>query len=268
MTSTTVSPSLTVAPSLTFQIASDLHLEKVDELRPKVEDFITPSCEILVLAGDIGSIYKIEQLEYFLKSACGLFHYVFYVPGNNEYYLPEKGNFKFIPFERLRAQLRQLEEKISNLVIFDQTSVRIDDVLFIGCTLWSDLQETRFPRFFMKIPDMTDARYRFLHAADLKYIKEMLSYCAEKKLKSIIVTHHVPSFTPMTEKQSQFKYKNLYASNLEALIVESAPLYWIYGHIHQNSVVEIEKTKLLCNQHGKPRDHVSNYLKNYTVTLF
>jgi len=256
------------ASSLTFQIASDLHLEFLEDPTPKVEDFITPSSDILVLAGDIGSIYKIEQLEHFLKSACGMFEYVFYVPGNNEYYTPKNGNYKFVPFEKLKASLIQLEEKIYNLVIFDQTSVRIDDILFIGCTLWSDLQETHFPRFFMKIPDMTDAKYRSLHAADLRYIDEMLSYSSEKKLKSIIITHHVPSFKPMTEKQLKFKYKNLYASNLEAFILEKEPLYWIYGHIHQNSNVVIGKTKLLSNQHGKPQDNVHNYSKNYAVTLF
>lgn len=254
--------------SLTFQIASDLHLEFRDDPRPKIEDFVTPSCEILVLAGDIGSIYKIEQLEFFLQSACKAFEYVFYVPGNNEYYMPRNGSFKFIPFDELKVRLLELEKKINNLVIFDQTCVRIDDFLFIGCTLWSDLQETRFPRFFMKIPDMTDTKYRSLFAADLQYIKDMLAYSAEKQLKPIILTHHVPSFKPMSEKQLNFKFKNLYASNLEELILFSEPIAWVYGHIHRNSVLEIGKTKLLCNQHGKPQDNVHNFLKNYTVTYF
>ena len=52
---------------VTVQIASDLHIEYKNNNIPNPLDFITPSADILILAGDIGSFYKIQQLTEFLK---------------------------------------------------------------------------------------------------------------------------------------------------------------------------------------------------------
>ena len=42
-----------------FQLASDLHIEYQNN-RVNAFDFITPTADILILAGDIGSLYKID----------------------------------------------------------------------------------------------------------------------------------------------------------------------------------------------------------------
>ena len=52
---------------LKFQYISDLHIEASEEdVNPL--DFVNPSYNILILAGDIGSLYKIKQLSTFLES--------------------------------------------------------------------------------------------------------------------------------------------------------------------------------------------------------
>ena len=70
----------------TFQIASDLHIEYKNDEPCNPLKFITPSADILILAGDIGSFYKMNQLKTFLTELCCYFLLVIYVPGNNEYY--------------------------------------------------------------------------------------------------------------------------------------------------------------------------------------
>ena len=62
----------------TIQIVSDLHIEQYEDV-PNPLDFITPSADILILAGDIGSFYRIQQLIDFLKALCSYFKIVFRV---------------------------------------------------------------------------------------------------------------------------------------------------------------------------------------------
>ena len=56
----------------TIQIVSDLHIEEYDNV-PNPLDFLIPSADILILAGDIGSFYKINQLTDFLTALCNYF---------------------------------------------------------------------------------------------------------------------------------------------------------------------------------------------------
>ena len=68
-----------------IQLVSDLHIEAesttIDPL-----SVVTPSAPILVLAGDIGSLYKLKNLENFLSALSKHYIAVFYIPGNHEYY--------------------------------------------------------------------------------------------------------------------------------------------------------------------------------------
>lgn len=75
-----------------FCVASDLHLE----MRPlTVNNVVAPQlqnggCDVLVLAGDIGSLYDqaVGSLHAFLHEASQKFPHVLMVAGNHEYYSP------------------------------------------------------------------------------------------------------------------------------------------------------------------------------------
>lgn len=122
-----------------FQIASDLHIEyngdKNDLFVGDIQTYIEPCADILILAGDIGNLYKYEQLLDFLTKVCALFQHVLYIPGNQEYY--SITGCDTIPFNDLQEKIRLLETKINNLHILNRKSICIDDVCVIGCTLWS-----------------------------------------------------------------------------------------------------------------------------------
>jgi Icc-related predicted phosphoesterase len=253
---------------ITFQIASDIHLEHRENQSPNITEFITPSANILILAGDIGSLYKIDQLYAFLHSACQSFDTVLYTPGNNEYYTPkDKSSFiNPLSFEELNNRLYELESKLDNLIIMNNSSVQIDNVCFIGATLWSDVK-TYIPKFIVRIHDMTANKYSELYKNDLKYIDDMLSFCKKQKLIPVVITHHVPSYSLLPESRKDYKYASLYASHLDDYIEKSNAKIWISGHIHRNYNLLFGKTRVLSNQLGKPSDFVRGYSKTFVVSI-
>jgi len=116
-----------------IQIASDLHIEFKNDDIPDPLYYITPSADILILAGDIGSLYKIDQLKGFLEKLCPLFATVIYVPGNHEYYTVQ--NYEHLSMNKLLNRLYDIEKDIKNLYVLNQSSIVIDDICITGCTL-------------------------------------------------------------------------------------------------------------------------------------
>lgn len=124
-----------------IKVVSDLHLE-----------FGTISIEnngadVLILSGDIcvakdlndKDVYetmghnKSSMYHTFFQECCARFPNVIYIAGNHEHY---HGDYpKSIP--RLKEKLGYLV----NLHILDKESVMLNDVLFIGGTLWTDMNK-------------------------------------------------------------------------------------------------------------------------------
>lgn len=69
-------------------------------------------------------------------------------------------------------------------------------------------------------------------------------------MKNIVVTHHAPSIQSVPEIYHKDPVTSAYASNLEDLILEYQPLYWIHGHIHTPCCYKIGETEAICNPHG------------------
>ena len=100
-----------------IQIASDLHIEYINQMID-VNKFIVPKAPILILAGDIGSLYLYDQLHRFLSKLSQKFKYILYVPGNHEFYT--MNDIKPLPFRFLANRLYQLENSIPNLYILNR----------------------------------------------------------------------------------------------------------------------------------------------------
>jgi len=246
-----------------FQIMSDLHIENLpDNLH--VDDFITPTAEILILAGDIGRVHKYIQLENFLQNLCPRFEFVLYVLGNHEYYrvdgIPPKN------MEEIFKDLQTIKAKIPNLYILNCTSVIIDDVCVAGCTLWSKT-DVDVPPYIVKIPEMNTVKYNALFENDRNYIEKMVKYCQQKNLKLLVVTHHAPSFSVGNRRWAD-KYKSLYCSDLNHLLDRKKVHTWICGHVHVNFDTKTRNgTRLVSNQKGKPHDGVTDYLLDKVISV-
>lgn len=124
-------------------VCSDLHLEFAPVTLENPGDV-----KVLILSGDILvendlQIYDRRQIESgfmsrrsimwhtFFEEVCAAFPYVIYVAGNHEHY---HGDFKYT--------LTELKKKLAhhkNLYVLDKEVLHIDDVCFVGSTLWTDM---------------------------------------------------------------------------------------------------------------------------------
>jgi predicted phosphodiesterase len=241
----------------TFQIVSDLHIEYKNNEVPDPLSFITPSSDILILAGDIGSFYKIIQLTQFLIKLCKYFQIVIYVPGNNEYYTqkdipPCRMNFLFKRFTNIQYTIK-------NLYILNKSSIEINNLYIVGCTLWSN-PTINVPRFIVRIKEMNTVYYKKKFNEELSYIIDMIEYSKKNNKKLIVVTHYMPTYSVFQNIHTKNKYISLYTSNLDYLLTKENVHTWIAGHIHINvDTITDGGTHLVGNQFGKPKDYIKDY---------
>jgi len=126
-----------------LQVVSDIHLEFGPISIENAGD-----TDVLVLSGDIcvvndlaerdsynirGEHDKSNQYHTFFQECCARFPHVVYVMGNHEHY---HGDYN-VTAKRIRERLGYL----ANLHFLDKESVILNDVLFIGGTLWTDMNK-------------------------------------------------------------------------------------------------------------------------------
>jgi 3',5'-cyclic AMP phosphodiesterase CpdA len=250
-----------------FQIASDLHIEFRNEHYVVASEYITPNADVLILAGDIGNLYKYNQLQRFLEDVSKLFQYVLYVPGNHEYYrvngVPE------VSFRTLTERLLKLEASIDNLYILNGGSVVIDDVCIAGCTLWTNPQVEKIPHYIVRIKGMNKVDiYRNTHLKDLRFVDRTIKYCKEKNQKLLLVTHHCPTFRTTKGKKDDDMYVSLYATDLENRLRGDYVHTSVCGHVHKNfDFMSTQGTRVVGNQKGKPRDNLTDYRPDMIIEV-
>jgi len=123
-------------------ICSDIHLEF-----GAISLENTENAEVLILSGDICVAKDIldrdpyetrfddksSRIHLFFQECCARFKHVVYISGNHEHY---HGDFAET-FKIFRERLGYLV----NLHILDKESVLINDIMFIGGTLWTDMNK-------------------------------------------------------------------------------------------------------------------------------
>ena len=216
------------------QLVSDLHLECIDDININPLDYITPKAPILIMAGDIGSLYKLPQLQNFLTKVCTHFEIVVYIPGNHEYYMID--NIPKLNFQSLEHKLEELDQKIPNLYILNRKSILLGDICIAGCTLWSK-PEGSIPNFIVRIFGINTSNYLANHKTDLNYIKSMINYCKDKKYKLIMVTHHPPTYKVFGTAPKNRRFSYLYATALDYLLDVSQTLLGIL-HSEESPALE------------------------------
>ena len=246
-----------------LQIASDLHIEILSTETPNPLDYIKPSSKTLVLAGDIGSLYRYDQLKYFIEQIAIHFEFVLYVPGNHEYYSLK--DYKHMSLKILNNRLDILESSISNLIVLNRSCIMLKDVCIIGCTLWSN-PSIEIPKFIVQIPELTTNSYIDMYSNDLEYIETISQYCKEQSVKCIVVTHYGPTYDILKGSKRRKKFLSLYANNLDHLLSNDIIDTWICGHSHHNfDFISPNGTRVISNQKGKPKDKINDYKNNFII---
>lgn len=243
-----------------IQIVSDLHLEFCDIFIKNAGD-----TDVLILSGDILVIEKLIKPEAgklmldFLKRVCFQFPHVIYVAGNHEFY--SSGKF-YKGVEDLRAVCSQF----TNLHFLERDTVTINDVLFVGGTLWTDCNKYD-PLTMMHLEQMMNDyratrndRAGFIpiktadtcerHKLTRDYIMQVLDMNQDKKC--VVVTHHTPSFGSMHPMYAHDTLMNGgYHSELSEYILDRPQIkLWTHGHTHHAFDYMIGSTRVICNPRG------------------
>jgi Icc-related predicted phosphoesterase len=245
-----------------IQIMSDVHIETSDK-EININDYIKPSADILILAGDIGRIYKLEQLTSFIKQLSQKFKILIYVPGNQEYYKVQNCEPKSI--DELLADLKELTKIIPNLYILNRDKLILyEDICIAGCTLWSHSNED-IPYKMIRIHGINRYIYNMLYQQDLEFIKHSIKFCKEKGYKLVVVTHYCPTF--LVAKNKEPNIRHLYASALDHLLLSTNMHTWICGHVHHNFDLVKNGVHLVSNQKGKPKENIQDFILNKVLEI-
>ena len=233
-------------------LISDLHLEVGILTQSQMKSLKNQKSDVLILAGDIVSIKTLQKHKNFFDEVCSYFHHVVYVMGNHEFYGGK--------FNKSIVLLKDFASQYSNLHVLENSVVQLDDVAFLGSTLWTRLKN---PIVAWDVENcMNDYRaitydgsvYRKLLAKDTDLRHQQSVFWLEQTLKQhnkvVVVTHHCPSFKSMSEHYQYAGNVNYaYYNDLEYLM-ESNVVLWCHGHTHDKKDYVINTTRVLCNPRG------------------
>lgn len=234
-----------------IQYASDLHLEFGENSKWLGSNPIIPSADILVLAGDIGYLGDDNYSTHpFWDRVSKDFQQVIVIPGNHELY-------KFFDINKLHESW-QINIRHNVKVCYNCVIPLDSDTDLIASTLWAKIPEyeeyltERCVSDFKRIRNgdfrLSSRRFNEEHDRCLQFIKKAVS--ESKASKIIVVTHHVPSFSLMSEEFKDSSINGAFTVELGDYMENSRIGYWIYGHSHRNIDAVIGKTRCTSNQLG------------------
>lgn len=268
---------MTIFATMMIQVASDLHLEfftEKTERKKSWSDLIVPSAPVLVLAGDICQATtppKRARLVRFLSWCSENFEKVLYVPGNHEFYNIHNAKYKhqMCSVEETLEALSNVCERFHNVILLHRKTVIIDNVCFIGATLWTALPTEEARKTAKEIMNdfeciyqspterLATAEYASMHLSDRVWIERQLQDPGFENMTKVVITHHAPSYLGTCDYKHEAvpDFENnvnleacTYGSALGDLVAQSDA--WIFGHTHCY-VNEIRSgCHLIANQRG------------------
>ncbi len=246
-----------------IRLVSDLHLEFSDCFDIKNDDNI----DVLILGGDIMLASKVlkPQSEYgirfrdFLKRMSFQFPHVVYVMGNHEFY-GDGHWFESIEHMRMACGIHD------NIYMLERDTKIIDDVVFVGGTLWTDMNKND-PLTLHAVRDMMmdyrairndRAGYRNLRPADTverhrqtrDYIEHVVKENKDKRC--VVVGHHTPSYQSCHEMyKHDYIMNGAYHSDLTNIMLDNPNIkLWTHGHTHNCFDYMVGETRVVCNPRG------------------
>ena len=268
-------------------VCSDLHLEFA-----KIELENTENAKVLILSGDIcvardlmeRDPYRIvdfgksSRYHDFFADCCEKFEHVIYVAGNHEHY---HGDFKYT-----LSDLKKRLGYLTNLHILDKETFVLDDITFVGGTLWTDMNKedpltlhamVRMLNDFRCVENShRDVNYKTFddpenpekptfrtrpsrfspedsveeHRKMLDYIKTVVAENHDQKF--VVVGHHTPSHQSCHPRYRDDQIMNGgYHSDLSEFIMDRPQIkLWTHGHTHEVFDYKVGETRIVCNPRG------------------
>lgn len=199
-----------------------------------------------------------QRFRDFLRRCSTEFPHVIFIAGNHEFY---HGKWP------LGSQyLREECARFPNVYFLDDDVKIIDDVTFIGCTLWTDMNRGD-PMTLHAVDGMmndfsiirnSDQGFRRLrpedvaqaHRRSVQYIRHVVHDKPNDRF--VVVGHHAPSKLSIKPRYEKDHLMNgAYSSDLSELILDHPQiLLWTHGHTHEDFDYEIGSTRVVCNPRG------------------
>lgn len=248
-----------------IQLLSDLHNEFYrPDTPPPIDD---TDADVVVLAGDID--VGMAGITWAAKEAQRLGKPLIYVAGNHEFYHHDIA---------LLDEMRTYAETCDGVHFLENDELIIDDVRFLGCTLWTDYRAAGDPVISMMEVQQALSDHHvirngeqlfspenalLLHQASRQWLEESLT--ADYAGKSVVVSHHAPSLLCQHPRFPLNAFGTAFISDLEGLI-EMADL-WCFGHTHSNLDAMEGGCRIISNQRGYPGEGVRGYAADLEVVV-
>jgi len=235
--------------AIKIQYCSDLHLEFKKNKEYLDLNPLPVVGDILILAGDIVPFAVMHEHNSFFDYLSKNFRTTYWIAGNHEYYRYDIANKKGSFLEKIR----------NNVFLLNNYEIKLEEVNLVFSTLWSHITPPNELEIQYSVTDFYSIKYyggRFtprhfntFHQESLDFLKPILFRKSDKK--TVIVTHHVPTFLKYPKKFENDIINEAFVVELHDLIIDSCADYWIYGHIHENTPeFKVGKTHMLTSQLG------------------
>lgn len=261
-----------------INVISDLHLE--------FADLELPGGEVLILSGDVceakyvkseydvnnilnesgpaeGNLKRMDRWTRFFHEECSKYEKVFYVVGNHEHYGYQ--------FHKTVAHLKDMMP--ANVTVLEKEAFEYKGVLFLGGTLWTDMNNhDQLTLYHMKgmmndyrqitMLNETNGAYHRLqpektvteHIKTKQLFKHYLeeNRRRETPLPVVVLTHHAPSKLSTHPHYANDTIMNgAYSSDLSEFILDNPEIrLWTHGHTHHTFEYKIGDTTIMCNPRG------------------
>jgi predicted phosphodiesterase len=256
-----------------INVISDLHLD--------FEDLTLPGGDVLIISGDACEARHLKKSLYqpngvtmlphekgrsrpdryyrFFEEECKKYRETIYVMGNHEHY-----GFQYHKtYEHLQLNLPD------HVTLLENQTHDIDDVTFVGATLWTDMNNMDPLTMYHMTSMMNDYRsitmfnevknvYHRLQpertVEDFHKSRDYIRHVIENnpQRKYVIVTHHAPTkLSTHPRYQNETIMNGAYSSNLIDFILEHPQIrLWTHGHTHDPFDYMIGTTRVVCNPRG------------------
>lgn len=256
-------------------VMSDLHLD--------FADLVLPGGDVLILSGDVCEAKRFKKADYnpemvlleherkdqrpdrfsrFLEEECSKYREVIYVMGNHEFYGSQ--------FQKMYPHIK--EQLPTNVHLLENETYELDGVLFLGATMWTDMnkqddltmynmqsmmndyrQITMFNEAKNSYHRLTPERTVQEHHKTRAYFRYVLEENrATKNLPVVVVTHHSPSKLSTHPHYADDTIMNgAYSSDLSDLILDNPEIkVWTHGHTHHTFDYMVGDSRIICNPRG------------------
>jgi predicted phosphohydrolase len=249
-----------------IQYCSDLHLEFWENKEFLKQYPLQPKGDILVLAGDIVPFAVMQKHNDFFDYVSENFTETYWVPGNHEYYHSDIAEYRDLKMKEIRP----------NVFLVNNSVIEKDNFRLIFSSLWSHISEHNQWVIRQSVSDfhvikfneerLLPFQFNELHEESLSFLKREL--LRDYNGKTIVTTHHVPTFLNYPEKYKGSELNEAFGVELFDFIENSKTDYWIFGHHHQNIPgFEIGSTKLVTNQLGYVKYNENQGFENDKIIL-